>query len=104
MPKQITNEELDSLFRDVTAFPGDASVEEIARRLADTMPRRTLQRWLALLVAQKRLVLEGAGRGSRYREAVPLYRMVPNPVPRGASTRSLDDGASAMLLREDPPE
>ena len=33
-------------------------------------PRRTLQRHLALLVEQKRLIVEGRGRGSRYRSSV----------------------------------
>ena len=103
MPKQIPSEELDALLRVVTLFLEGAGLEEITKQLPATTPRRTLQRRLASLVAQKRLVLEGAGRGSRYRKAIPADEIPQGKAPRGASTRSFGDGASAMFLREDPP-
>ena len=86
MPKQITTQELDSLLRTVATFTVGAGFEEIAGRMTVVMPRRTLQRRLAVLVAERRLVLEGAGRGSRYR--APVLRI---------------ETAPSLVLREEPP-
>jgi uncharacterized protein len=66
MPRTISQSELDAICRAVGGFPAGASVEEIAGVLETGMPRRTLQRRLALLVEQGRLVSEGRGRGCRY--------------------------------------
>jgi hypothetical protein len=51
------------------AFPNGAPFEDIAKQIAPTLPRRTLQRRLARLVEEKRLILEGRARGSLYRLA-----------------------------------
>ena len=67
MPKAIPQTELDAICLVVAQFPGGASVEDIHGKLTAGLPRRTLQRRLALLVEQYRLVSEGAGRGCRYR-------------------------------------
>jgi len=67
MPKAIPQTELDAICQVLTGFPGGASVEDIRGKLTGELPRRTLQRRLALLVEQHRLVSEGAGRGCRYR-------------------------------------
>ena len=74
MPKAIPESELDAICQAVAGFTGGASVEDIRDRLGIDLPRRTLQRRLALLVEQHRLVSEGAGRGSRYR--LPLGDMI----------------------------
>jgi uncharacterized protein len=66
MPRVIPQPELDAICQAVGRFPSGASVEEIAGVLETDMPRRTLQRRLALLVEQKRLVSRGRGRGCRY--------------------------------------
>ena len=84
MPKQVPAEELDAIMDVVGRFSAGASISEIARALPKKLPHRSLQRRLELLVAQKRLRLEGGGRGSRYR------------LPKVA-----DEGiAGAALLRE----
>jgi Fic family protein len=70
MPKLIATGELDALLLAVASFPQGASVEEIRGAPDIKLPKRTLQRRLALLVSQKRLTVEGRGRGSRYR--VPI--------------------------------
>lgn len=67
MPKRIPQTELDTILRAVARFPSGASVEEISGTLEITLPRRTLQRRLALLVDQAQLTIVGRGRGSRYR-------------------------------------
>lgn len=67
MPKLIATDELDALLRAVASFPNGAAVEDIRSAPGIELPKRTLQRRLALLVRQKRLTVEGRGRGSRYR-------------------------------------
>ncbi len=67
MPKRIPQKELDDLVEAVAAFPDGAGIEEIQRAQGDWVPRRTLQRRLALLAGQKRLLVEGQGRARRYR-------------------------------------
>jgi len=67
MPKLIPQNELDAVQEAVARFPGGVAIEEVSGALAIKMPRRTLQRRLALLVKQKRLAVEGRGRGSRYK-------------------------------------
>lgn len=72
MPKQVPQNEFDAVLQAVARFPDGASLEDITGTLEIKFPRRTLQRRLALLVAQKRLAVEGRGRGSRYRASVIL--------------------------------
>ncbi|MBI5449830.1 MAG: Fic family protein [Gammaproteobacteria bacterium] len=67
MPKQVSQADFDTILQAVARFPGGASVEEIGGVLDVPLPRRTLQRRLALLVTQQRLIIEGHARGSRYR-------------------------------------
>src|SRR5713226_7646616 len=67
MPKQVPQNELDAVLQAVARFPEGGSIEDISRALEVKPPRRTLQRRLALLVEQKRLTVEGRGRGRRYR-------------------------------------
>jgi hypothetical protein len=66
MPKQVPADEFNAILEAVQRFPEGASVSQIASVLPDKFPHRSLQRRLQMLVDQKRLVLEGAGRGSRY--------------------------------------
>lgn len=72
MPKAIPQSDLDRIYGIVEQLPAGASVENIRHKLNIKSSRRTLQRRLALLVEQGRLVLEGRGRGSHYR--LPLER------------------------------
>ncbi|MEX2515390.1 MAG: Fic family protein [Gammaproteobacteria bacterium] len=67
MPKQIPQDELDAILTAVTRFPEGASVEAIRNTLEIQLPRRTLQRRLAKLVEQEKLLVEGRGPGTRYR-------------------------------------
>lgn len=70
MPKQISQSELDMILDVVAQFPQGGSTEDISDAMETKLPRRTLQRRLALLVKQKRLTVGGRGRGSRYRISV----------------------------------
>lgn len=67
MPKQIPSKEFDAILEAVNKFPDGTSVEDIGEMLENKLSRRTLQRRLAWLVGQKRLVIEGKGRGRRYK-------------------------------------
>jgi len=66
MPKSIPESELNAIYEIVSHSPDGVSVEHIHDALDSTLPRRTLQRRLALLVKQNRLMIAGQGRGSRY--------------------------------------
>jgi hypothetical protein len=72
MPKQIPQNELDAVQEAVARFPEGVSTEEVSGALVIKMPRRTLQRRLALLVELKRLTIDGSGRGRRYFQPVTL--------------------------------
>lgn len=67
MPKLVPQTELDAILRAIARLPEGGSIEDIGGALEVKLPRRTLQRRLALLVEQKQLIVEGRGRGSRYR-------------------------------------
>tara|TARA_R110000787_G_scaffold164366_3_gene277487 strand:- start:14404 stop:15798 length:1395 start_codon:yes stop_codon:yes gene_type:complete len=66
MPKQISETELDAIKQTVSDFEKGASIDDIQGALEFHLPRRTLQRRLALLVERGELLLEGSHRGSRY--------------------------------------
>ncbi len=67
MPKQVSEKELDTVLQAVARLLEGGSTEKICSVMEKVLARRTLQRRLALLVEQKRLVIEGRGRGIRYR-------------------------------------
>ena len=69
MPKRIPEQELDAIRTVVAAHPEGVRVSAIRDGLPYELPPRMLQRRLALLVEQKRLIAEGraAGRLSRAR-------------------------------------
>ena len=77
MPKQIPEEEFDTLIRILRKFPDGASLEDIQNDREVVLSRRTLQRRLARLVEEKRLQIEGYGRGSRYR--IPRKEITVSP-------------------------
>ena len=71
MPKEIPLTQLNAVLKAVAAARAPASLEEIARNLPHSLPRRTLQRRLALLVMERRLAAEGVRAARRYR--LPEY-------------------------------
>ena len=66
MPKIVPQTELDHLTAQIARHPQGIGVEALLAA-APGVPRRTLQRRLATLVQQRRLVVLGGGRASRYR-------------------------------------
>lgn len=69
MPKQVPAAELDAIVATVGGLPGGGSVSRIRESLGRATTKRTLQRRLAELVGQGRLVQEGRGPGTVYRLA-----------------------------------
>ena len=67
MPRPIPNHQLQAVQRAVGRFPDGASLSGLLGAMAPKPPRRSLQRWIAILVAEGRLLQEGAGRTVRYR-------------------------------------
>ena len=72
MPKQIPQQELDDILTVVAAGPEGVRVKAIREGLPYELPPRMLQRRLALLVEQKRLIGEGRAKGRRYRMPVTM--------------------------------
>ena len=86
MPKRRPTESLQAIVNAVARLPDGGSIEAISRALEVVSARRTLQRHLAILVRQGRLVREGRGQATRYRTpATPL------PVPATATVSLRDD-------------
>lgn len=81
MPKLIPEQELDAIVTIVAAHPEGVPVRTIREGLDFDLPPRMLQRRLALLTEQKRLIAEGAGRGRRYR--VPSGNVIISPPAEG---------------------
>ena len=92
MPKQVSEEELEAIRRAVGGFPEGASIDEISDAIEPKIHRRTLQRRLAVLVERKQLLLEGGGRGSRYR------------VPPENADVNIEVGGAQLGLTSGPPE
>lgn len=69
MAKPIPTAQLDAIERVVRAHPDGVSAAEIAAALPAKSPSRTLQSQLSRLVRDGRLVVDGAGKATRYRSA-----------------------------------
>lgn len=67
MPKHTPKDQLEAIVAIVAAHPSGVRAATIHEGLEFTLPPRMLQRRLALLVEQNRLIAEGRGRGRRYR-------------------------------------
>ena len=72
MPKRIPEQELDAILTVVAAHPEGVQVSAIREGLPYELPPRMLQRRLALLVEQKRLIAEGQRKGRRHRVPVTI--------------------------------
>jgi Fic/DOC family len=67
MPKTNDPSELTRLLERISRFSDGVGIDELLRVLRHKLSRRTLQRRLAQLVADKRLEMHGAGRQVTYR-------------------------------------
>lgn len=67
MVRLIPEKELLAIEAVVRSYPGGVGIRRIAGELQQDLPRRTLQYRLKRLVAERRLVREGANRWAKYR-------------------------------------
>lgn len=81
MAKLVPPIELDAIIQAVFRFSEGASLEDISREIALKLPRRTLQRRLAQLVEQQRLIITGRGRASLYQQPSAKIAAVIGGVP-----------------------
>lgn len=97
MPKQVPDEEFQSILTAVQRFPDGAPVSLIDSVLPKKFPHRSLQRRLQMLVDQGRLVLEGGGRGSRY--LLPLAHTVSEPAAEFQPAAQLPVSVEGEVIR-----
>ncbi|MEO7413134.1 MAG: Fic family protein [Opitutaceae bacterium] len=76
MPKAIPEVELDHVIDAVAGSPQPVSLEEIARKLPRPLARRTLQRRLAQLVGEQRVIALSSRAGRRYHTPRGITRAV----------------------------
>lgn len=95
MPKRVSEEEYDAVVEAVSASSAAVSADDIARLLENAPARRTLQRRLASLVAQGRLLSSGDGWARRY------FAPLSNAGARhpGAGQRALTYSEEAEAVR-----
>jgi hypothetical protein len=67
MPRLTPTQELDSLLELIVTAADGVGIDTIAQQWGTPIHRRTLQRRLALLVAQQRIEMLGDRRTARYR-------------------------------------
>lgn len=67
MAKRVPEEKFQAIEAIVSMFPNGTGIREIANKLDEEVPRRTLQYRLKYLVNEGRLLTEGQKRGVKYR-------------------------------------
>lgn len=87
MPKRVPEQELVAILGVAAAHPEGVRVGAIREGLPYDLPPRRLQRRLALLVEQGRLVAEGRGKGRRYRLPAGDIAVTAEPAEISIATR-----------------
>lgn len=90
MPRVVATQELDRIAGLLTQQPDGMGVDEISRALGDAVSRRTLQRRLATLVAQRRIEPRGVGRALRYTPATVMVEVADSIQANRASATSAE--------------
>ena len=91
MPKIVPSDELDRIERLIAQYPGGIGVKDIAQRLDFEIKGRTLQRRLATLVAERRIISEGDGRALKYRVVKPGQGIVSVDVVDDSSRQNVGE-------------
>ena len=97
----------DLLLEVLGRFPEGASLEEVLVVLEPTVSRRTLQRWLALLVKQARIIATGRARARRYHVSHKVEKEGRRPMagatfPLSEAGRQILDQVSLPLHARGP--
>jgi len=88
MPKQVPESDLTVVIQAVERFHQPASLDQVAGQLSPPVPRRTLQRRLALLVAEGRLEALSERAGRRYQSADIGFAVSEPPPPAATGIRA----------------
>ena len=96
MARRIREADLQAIEEVVGSHPGGVTARQIADALQDAPAHRTLQYRLKSLVDSRRLVMEGSGRGARYR----VNKVSPVKWEFGPAVVSI---SSSPSLAVDPP-
>jgi len=114
MARRVSEAELAQVVEAVARLPDGGSVAAIGQVLGGGVSRRTLQRRLAVLVAEGRLVRDGRGQATRYRiphgEAVPSFHPAGNrissapgyPIPLSPEGASIGESVRAPIQARAP--
>lgn len=89
VPLPLPSAQLDTVVAVLRRQPEGAAVDAIHQSLKPLPPRRSVQRWLALLVEQGRILPVGEGRGRRY-----LVADTPSPASPAADRWSVAEPAA----------
>lgn len=84
--------ELEQLLDLIAKYPNGLGMEGISTIAGANFTRRTLQRRVATLMEQKRIVSQGEGRGTRYRLAPKIVSTSSAEIARVRSTANTDVG------------
>ncbi|NOT70782.1 MAG: Fic family protein [Hyphomicrobium sp.] len=93
-------EHLAALERVIAAFAASATIDEIAAAAKLPISRRTLQRRLAALVEQGRIVSEGQTRALRYRVTTLPAEVKPQPPPEPQVADAVPLSPPALEIRQ----
>ena len=109
MPKRIPKTELDEIVAIVAEFPSGASIDDVFGANDNTLPRRTLQRRLTLLVNRNRLMRLGRGPATRYSLPAPkienhtqISKLAQQGHPPTVETYVPISGESRSIQRRNP--
>ena len=105
MARDIPSGELNDLLSTLRGATTPLGIGEIEARLRPSVPRRTLQNRLQILVQRGTLAKEGRGRGTRYRlgsVSHPQEKAVPESIPISADGRKALDLVSRPLMARKP--
>ncbi|MEO6054969.1 MAG: Fic family protein [Chthoniobacterales bacterium] len=98
MARKISESQLSAVLAAIQALGGKANLGEISAGLRDPTPRRTLQRWLKLLVDETRLEMTGGG-------ALTVYRLRPGtPLIQKTPKRLVTSAPSISYVQETEAE
>ena len=98
MPRATLQQELEHLTALISGHAAGIGIDAISAALGGAIPRRTLQRRLALLVEQGRLRVQGEARSVRYLRAPRVFEVATNESAGAA------DRASAGIYVPTSPE
>lgn len=101
MPRPQPLDDLRTVLQLVTTAPAGRSLTELDAALAGKYPRRSLQRYLAGLVSDGSIRIEGKGPATRYFPAIPRLSPAVEPVPVVRESGEAEYRSRDLVLSEE---